>query len=241
MCLKEKWREWWEKTGKDTTIERSTKHIEIPKKSAKLAEFAGIMLGDGGIAPLHISVTLDSKTDKEYSIFVSKLIDGLFGVVPKVYQRKKARALNLNVGRKELVYFCNSLGLPTGNKIRQGIKIPEWILLNPEYSKACVRGLVDTDGCFFTHSYLSAGKRYSYLKIDFTSRSPALLSDVAGILQNHGFYVKLSSRSCIRLESKADVEGYIRIFGTSNPKHLKKIEVFRSRVRVVERASLLKM
>ena len=222
---KEKWQEWWQKKGKELSVKRSTKHILIPEKSEALAEFVGIMLGDGGIAPFHITVTLDAKTDREYTTFVSKIIFRLFGVKPKFYYRKDSRAVNLNVGRKELVAFCNSLGLPTGDKLRNGISIPDWVLAKPEYRRACVRGLIDTDGCFFRHKYRVGGKEYSYLKIDFTSRSVHLLSQVEGILQNDGFCVRLSaSRSCIRIESKEGVEKYIRVFGTNNPKHRKKIQ-----------------
>ncbi len=82
---REKWNEWWEKKGRRQTAVRSTKHIRIPEKS-----------------------------DREYALVVAKLIDTLFGVAPRFYYRKNARAVNLNVGRKELVHFCNKLGLPTG-------------------------------------------------------------------------------------------------------------------------------
>ncbi len=227
---KGQWEKWWERKGRQDAIERSTKHITIPERSESLAELVGILLGDGGITRQTVSVTLDAKTDKAYAVFVSKRIKELFGVVPKRYFHKTARAVTLVVARRELSDFCCALGLPIGNKIKQGIHIPDWVVSDPVFARACVRGLVDTDGCFFTHSYRSAGKEYSYLKIDFTSRSPRLLADVAGILQKEGFYVKLSSRACVRIESKEGVARYIRVFGTSNPKHLKKIKIFRSRV-----------
>ncbi len=222
---KEKWKEWWEKEGRDKTIELFTKKIQIPKKSESLAEFIGIMLGDGGVAPYHISVTLDSKKDKEYAVYVSSLIINLFGIEPKWYYRKNARALNLNVGRRELVQFCNSQGLPIGDKLKQGILIPDWIMENRKYSRACIRGLVDTDGCFFNHKYRVNKKEYSYTKIDFTSRSVPLLSQVESILQKEGLCVRLSaSRSCVRIESKEGVQKYMKNFGTNNLKHQGKIQ-----------------
>ncbi|MEI6316174.1 MAG: LAGLIDADG family homing endonuclease [bacterium] len=231
---KEKWLQWWKRVGKNNVKKKCDSSITIPEKSALLAEFTGVMLGDGGISKFQIDITLDSKTDKKYSLFVCSSISKLFAVEPSIYYNKNSRALSVVVSRKALVQFCNStLGLPVGNKLKQGIKIPDWILENSSYSIACVRGLVDTDGCFFNHRYVSSKKQYQYLKIDFTSMSNILLEQVKNILQNNGIYVKLSSRPCIRIESEDGVKKYIALFGTSNPKNVQKIKKW-SRVRVVE-------
>lgn len=224
---KKKWQEWLEKDGRNKIRERFTKPIRIPEISERLAEFVGIMLGDGGITPYQIKITLDAVTDKEYAVFVCSLIEELFNVKPGKRYRTDSRAVDIFVSRTNLVQFCTELGLPIGNKIRQKISIPKWILENPKYSLACVRGLVDTDGCFFMHRYKIDTKHYAYPKVDFTSRSRALLLDVATVLQNQGFYVKLSpARSYIRIESREGFARYVRIFGTSNPKHQKKIESY---------------
>jgi len=131
------------------------KKIEIlhPKHSERLAEFCGFMLGDGAITKNFISVSLNGTTDVEYGHFVGKLVESLFGVKLHLYHRPDSNVGIYTFNGVKLTEYCNKLGLVTGHKIRQQIDIPEWIKKNKKYSIACVRGLVDTDGCIFQHKY----------------------------------------------------------------------------------------
>jgi len=159
---KKKWYEWWEREGKyKSNIISAVKPIKKPNFSEKLAEFVGIILGDGSICKSQISITLHSEDDKEYSKFVVNLIKKLFNVHVGICYRKDSEATTYNISRTELIHFCiEKLGLKQGNKIRQQIDIPNWIKQNRLYSIICVRGLVDTDGCIFNHSYKVDGKVY---------------------------------------------------------------------------------
>ena len=61
----EKWREWWEKVGRfQKKVIFSHKPVQLPAKSILLAEFVGIMLGDGGISKNQVVVTLNRRTDR---------------------------------------------------------------------------------------------------------------------------------------------------------------------------------
>ena len=219
---KNAWSKWWETEGKfKKQLILTKKQIHKPLKSSKLAEFAGIMIGDGGISEYHITVTLNSQDDYDYSIFVCRLIKELFDVSPKIYKKKGSLAIDIVVHRKDLVEFCHSIGLKIGNKLKQGLDIPQWIKNNKQYSISCVRGLVDTDGSIFTHKYKVNGKEYSYKKLSFTSCSKQLLNSVFQILDGIG----LSPRICgkdVCLDSTKDIKKYFCIIGTSNPKHLKR-------------------
>lgn len=158
---KEKWKDWWVKIGQYKEKAegfQSAIDIKIPKRNESLAEFSGIMLGDGGVSKYHTTVTLSSQ-EKEYILFVSKMINKLFAIVPKIYNIKGAKAVKIVVNRKKLVDFCQDIGLVKGNKIKQQIDIPNWIKENRDFSKACVRGLIDTDGCFYNNSYIVNGKK----------------------------------------------------------------------------------
>ncbi len=217
------WLKWWEEGGKEKYGDfYDRKSINKPKHSAKLAELCGILMGDGGISSRQVVVTLDSETDKEFASYVSALFSELFGVKPSVRKIKNARAVSMVVSRTELVDWLKGLGLPVGNKLRQGLDMPFWIKDNPVYSRACVRGLVDTDGSIFLHRYYSSGKRYTYKKLDFCSLSPALIETVYLILCKNGMNPYVSQGKKIRLESQKDVERYFEIIGTSNPKHLRR-------------------
>lgn len=75
---KEQWHLWWKTTGKfKTNSILASKDIYRPKRDVKLAEFVGIMMGDGGTSEYQIVITLHHIDDLEYSIFVAKLIKKL--------------------------------------------------------------------------------------------------------------------------------------------------------------------
>lgn len=229
---KEKWREWWNTYGKfkkSNLVFTSPLKIRIPKKSKELAEFIGILLGDGHIAKYQVTVTL-SVEEKQYIEFVKTMFEKLFGVTATVIKQKHTKAVTIVVSRRSLVDFCQEIGFQQGNKVIHQVDIPEWIKRNKEFSISCIRGLVDTDGCFFTHKYISFFKKYSYLKIAFTSASAPLRESVGNILINYGFNVRMSSErknnrgGDIRIDDMKSVEKYIREIGSHNQKHLDKIK-----------------
>jgi len=221
---KKKWYEWWEREGKyKTNIISLAKPINKPNFSEKLAEFVGIILGDGGISKSQITITLHSENDKEYSRFVVNLIKKLFNVYIGTCHRKDSKATSYNISRTKLIHFCiEKLGLKQGNKIKQQVDIPEWIKKNKLYSIACVRGLVDTDGCIFTHRYKSKGKWYSYKKLSFTSYSEPLRQSVFRIFRNNKLNPRFAQRRDVRLDSIKDMHKYFRIIDSHNPNHLKR-------------------
>jgi len=221
---KKKWYEWWEREGKyRSSLISFCEPIRRPNYSKDLAEFTGIVLGDGSIGKSQISITLNSRDDKEYIRFVTDLIKNLFDVYVGTHKRKDAVAVNLNVSRTELIRFCvERLGLKQGNKIKQQVDIPDWIKKNKLYSIVCVRGLVDTDGCVFTHSYKVNGKFYEYKKLTFTSYSKPLRESVFNILKSNGLNPRFAQGRDVRLDSVADMNRYVRIFGFHNSKHLKR-------------------
>ncbi len=223
---KRKWYEWWEKEGKHKFHPvRRTIQIKKPSYSEKLAEFVGIMLGDGGITRYQVKITLHSKDDKEYGEFIKDLLKELFDVYIGSCYRKEELVVHYIVSRIELVRFCTErLGLKEGNKIKQQIDIPEWIKKNRLYAIACIRGLVDTDGCIFLHRYKVNGKIYNYKKLSFTSYSSPLRQSVFNILKDNGLNPRFAQRKDVRLDSTKDIKKYFEIFGSHNPKHLKKWE-----------------
>lgn len=225
---KKKWREWWEKEGKFKLSKiTETLPFKRPKFSKELAEFVGVMLGDGGISKYQFTVSLNRVSDKGYSKFVQKLIRSLFEVPVGLYFDKQFLAERITVSRSTLVtYLVDTLGLKKGNKVRQGVDIPSWIKENKQYSIACVRGLIDTDGCTIIHRYLSKGKRYCYKKVSFTNRSYPLIQSVSDVFSNIGIKNRIvKDKWDVRIEAKKDVESYFRLVGTHNPKHRKRYKM----------------
>ncbi len=225
---KKKWREWWEREGKFKPL-KITGPLPFNKQafSVELAEFVGIMLGDGGISEHQFTVTLNSVTDKEYLQFVQKLIEKLFDVPVALYAHKESLAVRIVVSRTELInYLVEVTELERGNKVRQQVDIPQWVKRNKAYAVACVRGLIDTDGCTIIHQYFSKGKKYCYKKVGFTSRSYPLIQSVSNILLSLGIKHRIMQNKWdIRIEARKDVEEYFRVIGTSNPKHWKRYKM----------------
>lgn len=224
---KQKWREWWEREGK-LRADSITKSLPIhkPQHSRALAEFCGIMLGDGGLTKAQVRISLHREDDREYVLYVSELVFRLFGIVPSVLLNKDDAACDVCVSRVELVRYLQSHAqLLIGNKVAQQVDVPLWIKEKPSFRIACLRGLLDTDGCVFTHKYHVNGKQYTYKKISFTSKSKPLLVFFYETLVQLGMRPRYTkNRSGVRLESKKDTKRYFELVGSHNDKHLMRFD-----------------
>lgn len=216
---KEAWEKWWKSTGKEQSDLTRRLKINKPRKGAELAEFIGIMIGDGGITERQITVSLHKSDDREYAQFVKSLIQNLFHCPTPTYERKRKSAIQITVSRTELVEFCIDIGLVKGDKIDQGVDIPAWIK-DTSYIKPCVRGLVDTDGCIFWEKHTVKNTIYSYPRLNFTTASPQLRDSVVEALRNLGYSPRIRRRGrSVQLEDRQEICDYFEHVGTNNPKH----------------------
>lgn len=202
----------------------TSKPFSLPRKSEKLAEFVGIMLGDGHVGKLQIEITLNSLIEEKYVEYISNLCNDLFGCFPKILKRKDCNAFSIYYNGINLVQYLNWIGLNTGDKVKQQASVPLWIRLNNDYSRICCRGLIDTDGCIAIHRYYVNNKRYFYKKLIFTNHSIPLANFVYDTLYQNGLHPKMYSRLEKRrvwLYNSNEVQKYLNIFGTSNEKLLK--------------------
>ncbi|HUV47069.1 MAG TPA: LAGLIDADG family homing endonuclease [Candidatus Bathyarchaeia archaeon] len=201
------------------------KKFNLPAKlSVKLAEFIGILLGDGSLTPAQVQVTLNANADKNYIPFVITLGNQLFGEIPRVIKRKNINAVVIYYSGINLVKYLTKIGLKIGNKVKQQVDIPTWIKSSTNYQIACLRGLMDTDGGVFLHKYKVNRKIYLYKKICFSNRSLPLLYFVNKTLKRLGFTPKLIDKvenKKVWLYNKKEVEKYLKVVGTHNPRLLK--------------------
>lgn len=178
--------------------------IFVPAKhSAELAEFLGIMLGDGHITRTQIMVTLEK--DLDYAYYVKKLMRELFRAKPKIFVSQKGYYT---------VYFgsCaiskSKWLLKQGmayNKDRRQIKIPGWVFQEKNYLQAMIRGLVDTDGSI--HRLKWGGQ------ISFCNASKPLLYGFRKALLILGFNPSKISGRNVYLTRKPDILRYIKSIG----------------------------
>ncbi len=156
-------------------------------KSKELAEFIGIMLGDGNICKNQMVVCFD-KRNKKYISYVKEKCKKLFGIDLKYRYLKNTNAAYLYYYNKELIERLINFGLKRGNKIKNQIRIPEWIKQNEAYSKMCIRGLIDTDGSIYVC------KREKQKYISFTNFNQQLLNDFKEQTKKLGYSFANSSR-----------------------------------------------
>lgn len=199
------------------------KVIKIPQESDLLAGFFGTEFGDGGINNIwQVNITLNSLLDVEYSQYVARSIESLFGCVPRVWERAGHR-LMITASSTSLVDFRVSKGCARGNKVLQEFNIPSWISSDSNYSRAFVRGLMDTDGCLYIHNHVVSNKRYHNIGLCFTSYSRPLLRSVAKIFAANGIEPHLRDRDGrIYLYKSNSVIQYLKVFGSSNPRIVNK-------------------
>lgn len=226
---KKQWFEWWEREGKHKfhPIINRPKSITYPKYSEELAEFVGIILGDGSITDYQVTVSLNSKRERKYASFIEGLIHTLFQVpITRRYRsyENHESSIDLVVSRVALVRFCiQKLGLIKGNKVRHQVGVPVWIKRSRKYLLACVRGLVDTDGSVYLHRYRVNGKWYTYSKLSFANRSIPLLKFVFRALQTSHMSPRLTkNQENVCLDSKKDMRAYFELIGSHNSWHLKR-------------------
>ncbi|MBU2539591.1 LAGLIDADG family homing endonuclease [Patescibacteria group bacterium] len=205
------------------------KIISEPKNSINLAEFIGIMLGDGGVSSkTQAAITLHKEDSKEYILFVCDLIKNLFSISPVVYYSDHGS--HKNVGRitifsTSFIDFLLAKGLKIGNKVRQQVDVPRWIKVNKNFSKHCLRGLIDTDGCVYLHKHRINGCDCLNIGLNFSNRSTPILKFVYKALKTLNFHPKIFFKG-VNLYRESEVYRYAEEVGFSNLYHKHRLKSF---------------
>lgn len=202
---------------KTTYVARRRKDITIPKqRTAKLAEFFGIMLGDGRLSPPYqIIVTLGTK-ELSYAKYVVGLISRLFGASPKIGIRNNGYK-DVYLGSTELVSWLQKEGL-VHNKVLYQVGVPGWIFTKKEFMIGFLRGFFDTDGSVYR---LRFG-----IQISFTNKSQPLLQSTHRMMQILHYYPSKVNGYRIYLTRKLDILKFFKDVKPENSKHSRRFEIF---------------
>ena len=197
-----------------------TKPINEPVESEKLAEFVGIIIGDGHIWAKGIRVTGNSN-EIAHHYYIKKLIKELFDLDARVYisYTKKSVCIT-NIYSKKLVSFLERMGLKKGDKIRNKTKIPSWIFKKKEFIYSVLRGLFDTDGGVYNKQ-----KNYKRVFIEFQNHCPTTMKDINKLIKLGGFTPSQSSINT-RIQNQEDVKKFFEFIGSSNPKNIIRYQIF---------------
>jgi len=182
-----------------------------------LAEFIGIMLGDGSLYRFNHQITIScGEIDGTYiTEHIPKMIKTLFS--KKVSFRKIAKGgLDCRFSSKKVSeYLTREMGFKSP---KTNCKIPLHFFDDDNLLKACVRGLFDTDGGLHRHHERSA-------QLHFTNKSKTLIYSLHKALKKLGFNPsnitinhKEKNTHALYLFNK-DVKKYFNEIGSNNPKN----------------------
>jgi len=206
----------------------------LEQRDENLAELIGIILGDGNLyvnsnhGVYLVRVSGHALDDKEYlTTHVSGLFRSLFNKVPSLYLHSKPDEHNelfVQVQSKDLIHTLVHHGLLIGNKVQNNVSVPRWILDNRSFMAACVRGLLDTDGCVAPKT-----KKHPLPSIWFSSSIPNLRKDFSFMLKQLGFspskWTQRKNAQCC-LGKQEEVRTYLNTIGFNNSKHSVKFEKY---------------
>lgn len=222
---------------KSNTGFNTLKKIRLPRYSERLAELFGILAGDGHVGKYQVSMTTNAETDIDHAKFVQKLFIALFKTDAHISRRKSAKAVVVVLSSKIASEFFEKQGLTRGNKVAAQLEVPEWIRKNKKFSTAFVRGLFDTDGSVYVDTHVIRGRLYRNIGLAFTNRSIPLLSFFKNVLETLEFHPTQKTKCVVFLRREAEVYKYFDIVGSSNSKHLDKLQAYqREKGRVPKRS-----
>ncbi len=189
-------------------------------RTTDLAELIGICLGDGHLSRYYFAIFGDKTKDTTYLQYhVKPLIHSTLGITPKFKTNRPDEnflVVNSAAGTRAL----NRLGLPYGDKIANHARIPKWILLRKSFLVACLRGLIDTDGCVygFKRSPPARGSK-AIISFEFGSGSHISEDVYNALLKLHYNPRMMKHKNECRLTMNKDIERFMTQIKPAHNKH----------------------
>ena len=193
--------------------------VVLPRRySSDLAEFVGILLGDGTVSTYFVKVYLNMIADKDYAKYVLRLSKKLF---PKAAVTNridvKRGTTDIQISAKVVCDYLKRIGFKPKRKV-----VPRWIKNQKRFIKATLRGLFDTEGTIGFKYFDGKNGNYFYKQLTFTNSNNKLLRFVEKQLEKLGYKPTKDSIKNIYLSNRKDVERYFKEIGSSNQKMIRK-------------------
>lgn len=199
----------------------------------KLAYFIGLFIGDGftnKYGRYYLTQFIGHKKEKQfYRTLFSEYCKDIFGVNPIIRDDKKCNAIRVNIYSIDLFNLITKRFKISAGRKSRNVLIPDEILNSePAIIKSCIRGLYDAEGCIFFDKRKSYTKHYP--RIDLHMNNLELLKQVYNLLNK--FEIKstlgiIKNNLRVVVYGEEQTEKFVKKIGFYNPKHLKKLEVFR--------------
>lgn len=168
------------------------------KRDPRLAEFIGVVLGDGHIHKFPRTESLEILSNANNSGFIKRykdLVKIIFGKKATVSTKGESNCTRIRIYEK---HISKRLNIPAGNRNKLNIQIPPWIWGKKELLISCLRGLYEAEGSFCVHK-----PTYTY-KLIFYNYNKSLLNFVFTALKKLGFHPHKSQKK-IQISRKDEV------------------------------------
>ncbi len=223
-----------------------TKHVNSPE----IAEIMGAFIGDGWIESDKNAIYITGSPTEDrsyYETYLAPLFSKNFTLVtPKNF--KYWGVFGITSYKKEVIEKAINLGFQTGPKALIA-EIPKEVLQakNREVIVALIRGIFDTDGCFWcdksrTKTSSEWKRTYNYQpQLGISSCSKTLLEQIQFLLNKLGIESKIRKKTKkgfkngrnnqesygLEVRKRDEIEKWFRIIGTKNPRHITRYEVWK--------------
>jgi DNA-binding transcriptional regulator WhiA len=184
-------------------------NIKIPKYSVELAEFFGVMLGDGHVSHFQVVVSLGNK-EENYAKYVKSLLKKIFKTNVRISVRSGGYR-DIYLGSVEITSWLLKQGL-VFNKVKSQVDVPNWIFTKKSYCKTFIRGFFDTDGSVYKLKY--------GVQISFCNKSLPILKSLQLMLKKLEYSPSSISLYNMYLTRRKDVKRFFREIKPSNHKHI---------------------
>ena len=150
------------------------------------------------------------------------MIKEIFEIEPKLTFRKNENTVDIRMFRKDLFNFLiREVGLKSSPKFERMI-IPKKYL-NKKLELKIIKGLFDTDG----HVSITKNNGILYPRLELKISKSPVQKQVIEILKNNNFNIKTEVLSTklmrLRLNGRNELIKWMNKIGTSNERHLEKI------------------
>lgn len=214
--------------------------MKTPELDSDLAEFVGVLLGDGSIGRYEchagkkikiqhrVKVTGDAREDLPYfTDFLFPLMTKLFGKKPLLRFKRKERTVELIYFGKELYEFLIELGMASSPKRNRAI-IPPFIF-EKNLDVYFLRGLFDTDGCLvFDKQHRDV---HYYPRVEIKMLPCPMRDQLLSMLSKLGFRHITSTQpnESLRIQMNGNeiIDRWMDIVKFNNQKHITKYNIWR--------------
>lgn len=210
---------WGKRLGALSSNPKRALKINRPIRNEGLAELIGILLGDGNVfadekhGVYSVRIFLNSKKEREYAKYISSLVSQVFGLETAIMKVKNRNCVFVAIQSKKLVeYLCTKEGFQSGSKISNQTTIPKWIWKNKDYLRACVRGLIDTDGSL----YRLKPHWPNLFQLSFKNNNKTLLMDARNAFVRLGFHPSRLFGNRFVITRQKEIMEYLKEIGTHN-------------------------